>query len=275
MLRQRLVTAAVLGFLVVWGIVALSTRQLALVFGALTLVAGWEWGRLAGLRAVWARALYVLLIAGLLLLCWRALAEPEWSLAVLYGGSGWWLVALVWVMNYPFGAGTGAGWVTLKALAGVMVLLPAWLALLLLHQRPEHGPYWMIFILGLVWVADSGAYLSGRRWGRHKLARRVSPGKTWEGVYGALLSTVVYAFVAGSVLGVRGYELLMLVGLSALVVPVSIIGDLYESMFKRHLGMKDSGHLLPGHGGILDRIDSLTAAAPVFVLGVLWLHLHA
>jgi phosphatidate cytidylyltransferase len=142
------------------------------------------------------------------------------------------------------------------------VLVPAWLALVVLH---EHAPQLVLLLILLVVAADVGAYFGGRKFGRHKLAPAVSPGKTWEGVAGGLVAAMLMATA-----GIYWLHLtpLPFFALSALVVVASIVGDLTESMFKRHAGLKDSGSLLPGHGGVLDRVDSVTAAAPFFLIGL-------
>jgi phosphatidate cytidylyltransferase len=150
-----------------------------------------------------------------------------------------------------------------------VVLVPAWWALVALHGVSPSGRYYLLFLLVLVWVADSAAYFSGRLWGTNKLAPRISPGKTWEGVWGALIAGLVLGVLGVILFGVQGSRWVAFVALCAATVAFSILGDLAESAFKRQSGLKDSGQLLPGHGGILDRVDSLTAAAPVFMLG-LW-----
>jgi phosphatidate cytidylyltransferase len=152
-------------------------------------------------------------------------------------------------------------WAT-ASIAGFFVLVPAWLALARLHAS---DPQLLLYLLLLVVAADIGAYFAGRRFGKNKLAPRVSPGKTWEGVLGGLAASALMALI-----GVRWFEVsaASFIGLCALVVAASIVGDLTESLFKRHAGLKDSGSLLPGHGGLLDRVDSITAAAPVFLVGL-------
>jgi phosphatidate cytidylyltransferase len=151
--------------------------------------------------------------------------------------------------------------------SGLLVLIPAWAGLVWIHQL-SRGPYLVLFLLVLIWIADSGAYFAGRRWGRRKLAPLVSPGKTREGAYGALAGGLLWGGVLAALYGVSVPQQGCLVLLCLLTVVASIVGDLYESLSKRERGVKDSGSLLPGHGGILDRIDSLTAAAPVFALGL-------
>jgi phosphatidate cytidylyltransferase len=149
--------------------------------------------------------------------------------------------------------------------AGVVVLVAPWVALMGL--RDDFGPAYVLFLLLLIWVADTGAYFAGRRWGRRKLAPTISPGKTWEGVFGAGMATLAFALVGAAVLE-EGARWPGFVAVCMVTVGFSIVGDLFESMMKRQRGVKDSGSLLPGHGGVLDRFDSLTAAAPAFLLGL-------
>ena len=270
MLKQRLLTALVLIPLVVWGIVSLPSPYLALFLGLVIAQGGWEWGGFMQLKSLGLRAAYLLLLVACLGMAGYAWLSPEgrW-LALPVVSLFWWLLATVWVLTYPRNTKC---WVRppMQAMIGILVLVPAWLAVVILHGSGGSGPYWLLYMLSLIWVADSGAYFGGRRWGKRKLAEAVSPGKTWEGAVSALALSAIYAVAAAKVLGVAGNQWPLFVVLSLITVAFSIIGDLTESMFKRHAGLKDSGNLLPGHGGILDRIDSVTAAAPVFVVG-LWL----
>jgi phosphatidate cytidylyltransferase len=174
----------------------------------------------------------------------------------------WWLLAFGAVLAFPRQFSR-----SFVAVAGLVVLLPSWLLLSRLHGGPMLGPGLALTLLLIVWAADIGAYAFGRWLGRVKLAPAVSPGKTWEGVGGGLLSAALVGGLAALVLGLPVGGLVS-VGIATALV--SVLGDLTTSMFKRNVGVKDSGHLLPGHGGVMDRIDSLTAAVPVFVLG-LWL----
>ncbi len=265
MLRQRVITALLLIPLVVWAIFGLPSWALAMVLGALVLLGAWEWTRLIPLASLPARLIYLLLVAVALAAAWRlSRVHPELLLAA---AALWWLAATAWVLCYPGAqAGTRSASVV-KWVCGFLTLVPAWAALTILHATPLQGPWLVLLVLVLIWVADSGAYFAGRKWGRHKLAPAVSPGKTWEGVGGALAACVPLVLGAGVALDLSTRALLLLLPLCLLVVAISIVGDLFESLLKRDQGLKDSGTLLPGHGGVLDRIDSLTAAAPVFALG--------
>ena len=171
----------------------------------------------------------------------------------------WWLLALAWICWAPHSVtrlrAVAAGWLT---------LVPAGIALIALHEDPQRGIRWLLYTFFLVWAADTGAYFAGRQFGRHKLAPQVSPGKTWEGAAGGLVLVGVLAALSAPALGQSTLSFTLL---SLCVGVFSIVGDLAESMFKRYAGLKDSGRLIPGHGGLLDRIDSITAAAPLLLLG--------
>ncbi len=260
MLRQRIITAAWLAPLMLAGLFGLSGGPFALFTAAIVLLAGWEWTNLADIRQRRSRLLLVGALAVALLVLWVSgsalMAWPLWL-----GALGW-LLNLYWVVHYP---GKGEQWQssTRRLLMGLWVLLPAWVGLNVLR---DSGAVWLLFVLLLVWCADIGAYFAGRAFGRRKLAPRVSPGKSWEGVAGGLAATALLAlvFAGWQGLGFGGGLALLLATLA--VTLVSVLGDLLESMLKRFRGIKDSSQLLPGHGGVLDRIDSLTAAAPLFAL---------
>jgi phosphatidate cytidylyltransferase len=159
-------------------------------------------------------------------------------------------------------------------LVGLLVLITTWSSAVAVHALAARGPELLLYLLFLIWIADSGAYFSGRRWGRRKLARHVSPGKSWEGVAGGLLPGSAFAVAGGFWFGLEGGRLAGFVVLAAAVVAVGVLGDLFESLLKRYRQVKDSGGLLPGHGGVLDRIDSLTAATPLCYCGLLLLGVH-
>jgi phosphatidate cytidylyltransferase len=160
-----------------------------------------------------------------------------------------------------------------KGIAGVLVTLPCWASFVTLHARVDHGPLITLALLVIVWLADSGAYFAGKRWGHTRLAPVISPGKTWEGVLGGIITSAIVALLAGFWYSQSLEWTLTLVPVVLLAVMFSIVGDLLESLMKRQVGLKDSGHIIPGHGGVLDRIDSLTAAAPMFLIGMMWFRL--
>ena len=225
---------------------------------------GGEGARLAGFAAQSARVAYAAGVALLLLGLYLLPALAPWVLLV---GVVWWGLATWLVLGYP---GSSRYWEgpAIRLSIGLLILLPAWQGLVLFKQWPEAN--WLILtVMVLVWGADIGAYFSGRRFGKRKLAPRVSPGKSWEGVFGGLLATLLICLLVGLYRGWSALDLLLALVGTAVVVLVSVVGDLTESMFKRRSGIKDSSNLLPGHGGVLDRIDSLTAAIPLFAV-LLW-----
>ncbi|HXG28174.1 MAG TPA: phosphatidate cytidylyltransferase [Nevskiales bacterium] len=269
MLMQRVITALILIPPVVAAVWFLPTAAIAVALALLMLIGAWEWGQLMRLRAVPLRMGYVAVVAVLLLVLYGLREHADLQRGMLGLALLWWLLAFLWVLRYPAGLRTNQPRPWLVAGIGLLLLGPAFLALVLLHARLQ-GPLWILFLLALIWAADTGAYFSGRSFGHHKLAVRVSPGKTWEGAAGGLLLSATVAALAGHWLfDLDGRQLLLFVLLCAGVVVFSIVGDLTESMFKRHAGVKDSGTLFPGHGGVLDRLDSLFAAAPLFLGGLL------
>lgn len=273
MLRLRVITALALAAALALALFLLPPAGLALLFGAVVVAALWEWSNLADLRAPVYRIGYCLAGAGALWAlqaCTGLLGEAPraaplrglFALAAL-----WWAVALLLVSRFPGGVPLWRHTPT-RLLMGLLVLLPAWLALVYLRVQGA-GELLILFLIALVAAADIGAYFSGRAFGRRKLAPRVSPGKSWEGFWGGLASALLLALLVWLPLGAGWLPLPALLAIAAATVLASVLGDLLESMFKRQRGIKDSGTLLPGHGGVLDRLDSLSAAAPVFALGLL------
>lgn len=264
---KRLLTAVILIPLVVWGILRLPTPAFAGATGVFLALAVWEWAGLIPLQARPAKIFYLAVYMALAGCAWWGLQnQPEglyWALPVVLL---WWVLAALWLARPQL----GSGWTQPKALLAVLVLLPGWLALIGVHGLAERGPQLALFIFVLMWVADSGAYFAGRTLGRHKLAPRVSPGKTWEGAIGGLIGGALCALAAGLWFGWDGNRLFGFVVLAVVCVATSIVGDLFISLLKRQQGLKDTGNLFPGHGGVLDRIDSLLAAGPVFALGLHW-----
>lgn len=265
MLKQRIITALVLLPIALGGFFLLDGAAFAWFIGLVVTLGAWEWARLAGLQAQPLRVAYAVAVAVLLAALYMF---PLFAPALLVVAVLWWLAATFLVLTYPdssryWGAMPG------RLLIGLLILLPAWQGLVLLKQWPQANAL-IIAVMALVWGADIGAYFSGKAFGKRKLAPRVSPGKSWEGVYGGLAASLSITLVVGLQQGWSASGLVLALLGAAVVVLISVVGDLTESMFKRQSGIKDSSNLLPGHGGVLDRIDSLTAAIPVFA-ALLWL----
>lgn len=267
MLKHRVITAAILIPLVLFILFSVEARTFSICVGVLMLAAAVEWASLMGLSTLAGRFLYLVLFAVLMV----SLAEyiPIPVSVILSTSVAWWFFAAVLVLLYPRAKSLWCHkWV--KGVMGVLVLIPCWVALSEMRAA-ENGIYILLFVFALIWGADTTAYFVGKRFGKHKLLPGVSPGKTLQGVIGALVYTMVVATIA-----VYFTEsnppfavALSIVMLAVITVIFSIIGDLFESMLKRDIGIKDSGQILPGHGGLLDRIDSLTAAAPIYVFGMM------
>src|SRR5574337_181954 len=271
MLKQRVITALVLAPLLLALIFLTKASVFATLLGLIFLLGMWEWTRMAGVRGYPLRVACLLAYAILFALLWPVCKTSWWWLPVL-AGLLWWLLALAWLAHHRFGAEPTPGHAVIKLLAGALVVVPAWCAVVVMHgdmAKPNtgRGEWWVVFFACIVFAADIGAYSAGRRWGRTKLAPAISPGKTREGVYGALVWSGAVGLVGGAMLHVPADRLPAIVALALLTVLFSIVGDLFESLIKRHAGVKDSGAMFPGHGGVFDRMDSLVAALPVFVLG--------
>lgn len=265
MLKQRIITALILLPIALGGFFLLEGAGFALFIGLVVTLGAWEWARLAGFAAQSARMTYAAAVAVMLFVMYVVPGIAPW---VLGASVLWWATATFLVLTYPRTTHHWANAAT-KLTIGLLILLPAWQGLIWIKQGPL-GNWQIMAVMVLVWGADVGAYFSGRAFGKRKLAPKVSPGKSWEGVYGGLaLSLVITTVVGVSRQWTAGQLLIGLFG-AALIVFVSVVGDLTESMFKRQSGIKDSSNLLPGHGGVLDRIDSLTAAIPIFAV-LLWM----
>ncbi len=267
MLFQRVVTALVLAPLMLAGIYLLPPVWFSAFIGLIVVLGAWEWANLAGFQKMGSRLGLALVTAALLLaVSWVQNVTPVTWLTLTLWSLLWWIVAFGLVVSYP----ASQKWIRLRwvrLIIVVPVLLPFWLGLNVLKGRPD-ADLVLTWLMLLVWGADIGAYFAGRAFGRRKLAPSVSPGKTWAGVYGGMTTSMIISAAIGLwLLGdlSRSQWALLLV-LSALVVAISVLGDLWESLLKRYRGIKDSSQLLPGHGGILDRIDSLCAATPMFCL---------
>jgi phosphatidate cytidylyltransferase len=272
--RQRVTTALVLAPLPIAAVLWLPTPWLAAAVAIVLLAGLWEWTTFAGIDETLPRTLFLTANALLMVaLVWGG--GPGLFTLKLASMIGvlWWAFVLLWLSRPAFGTGDTQAARGLKLLAASLCVVPAWCALGWLHSEDPLGPRWTLFAVALCWAADSGAYFAGSKFGKRKLAPAISPGKTWEGVWGGLATAVLLAVVALPLLGLGWGSLPALVLLTMVTAAISVVGDLFESLMKRHSGMKDSGALFPGHGGVMDRIDSLLAALPVFVVGKAWLGL--
>lgn len=265
MLKQRLITAAILIPLVIWALLALRTEVLCYVLGLVALLAAWEWLQLTGFKH---KSQLVLLTAAMLATGLIVFVSVSTNL-ILAMTVLMWLFATVLIIVYahrklPVSLETILKKPLFGLLTATIILLGFVTGASFIHAIPEQGPALLLFVLVSIWLADTGGYFAGKRFGKHKLASAISPNKTWEGVLGALVlsgifATLFYVFVLDTHLSLVSWLIL-----TAFIVLISIVGDLFESVFKRCFNVKDSGNLLPGHGGMLDRIDSLLAATPVF-----------
>ena len=259
MLLPRILSAIVMAVLFVCAVFVLTESSFIISMAGVVLLAGWEWARLSGVKGQLGRVAFAVFIAAS---CF-SIFELGMQKRSLYIAPFLWLIALYWVMQYP----TLLQWrhVFSRLLFGLLILVTTWSALVVLRQSDDFIT-WVLLLMGLIWGADSGAYFAGRAFGKRKLAQFVSPGKSWEGVVGGLLLTqfgvVAFSFFSGFT--VPQWIVLALIAL--LTSSVSVLGDLTESLFKRHESLKDSSRLIPGHGGVMDRVDSLTAAASIYVL---------
>lgn len=283
MLLQRIITASILVPLVVLAVLKLPSEYFSLVMALITLLAAWEWTNLAGMHSLPKRMLFLvgLIVPMLGIHFWTQILEIiaqsiEMTTDIReYSGALEWLVigpVLFWVLVMMVIRSAPAGVLKLelktcyKGLMGWFVLLAAWM--FLTRLRAFYGAEMALYFLILIWAADICAYFVGRKYGTTKLAVEISPGKTVAGMYGALAAGAVCALVLSLIYGFNPMVASDFVLLSILTVLISIYGDLFFSVAKRLRGVKDSGALLPGHGGILDRIDSIVAAAPFFYAGV-------
>jgi len=268
MLKQRLLTAFILIVALLLVLFYLPSLAFLYLTAFVTLLGAWEWTNLMGVKETGWRAAYLIL---LVYLGYGTLYMPVFQFLLL--STLWWCLAAASVFVYPKWSEFWSRGDLPRALMGVFVLVPCWGAVNYIRNQAD-GVYILLFLLVLIWGADSAAYFGGKKWGRRKLAASVSPGKTWEGFASAMAFTIIYSILVFWLDNMPMETWVWGVLLALVTVCFSIIGDLTESMLKRQAGLKDSGALLPGHGGLLDRIDSLTAAAPVFAFGALLIGMY-
>ena len=274
MLKYRLISAFILIPVVIAALFLLPPVGFAITTLVVCMLSAWEWGQLAGFKARSQRVWLAVLCGLLLVLMLFALPEYRHTVHIpliefsLWASLVWWGVALLLVLFYPASAAFWRNSRMLRLIFGLLTIVPFFWGMIALrswHYDINHytGSLWLLYVMILVWGADSGAYLFGKMFGKHKLAPKVSPGKTWQGFIGGLFTSAVISWMFGMWANLEVAPAILLV-CSVIAALASVLGDLTESMFKREAGIKDSGHMIPGHGGILDRIDSLTAAVPVF-----------
>ena len=284
-MKTRILASLVMAPLAIAAILLLPTPWLAAASAVLFLAALWEWIRLADVEDNLARM--VLLVVNLLLMVaivWASRSGSGGSLVLLQVtiviGVVWWLLAMLWLKYYEFASDHDTHARVFKLAAGTLAVVPAWAALCWLHASDPapslvplvpKGHFWLLTALATVWAADSGAYFAGKAFGKRKLSPRISPNKTIAGLVGGIVCGVLVAIGFSLLAGATAPVMPRVAAVAFLAVLFSVAGDLFESLLKRHVGVKDSGNLIPGHGGILDRIDAVLAALPVFALGKAWL----
>lgn len=272
MTKTRLLASLVMAPVAIAAILLLPTPWMMALATVVLLAGLWEWFDLAEIEDGIARSILLLAHVGVMVaIVWASRWREGYTLVLFQLaamiGIVWWLLALFWLGRHRFASDHQSYARVFKLAAAALAVIPAWCALAWIHAEEPNGNLWLLAALAVVWAADTGAYFTGRALGRHKLAPNISPNKTIEGMVGGVVAGVLaglgFALIAGATT-----EQLPAVALVALAaVLFSVIGDLYESLLKRHVGVKDSGRLIPGHGGVLDRIDGVLAALPVFALG--------
>jgi len=268
-LKHRVITAAILIPIVLWGIFSMATYPaFATVIGLFIVLGLLEWSRLVNLKDSNSKTSYILVVLSLCLSSLLVMQSSFFFALLLIASVAWWTMQILQLSAYD-GRNEAHPQNDLANLwTGAFLLVPTFASLCFLHQSEGNGPQLVLTLLVLIWSADTGAYFVGKKYGKNKLAPLISPGKTKEGAAGAMIVTAFVALISAILLDLSFFQTLFFIILSQIVVVFSIGGDLLESVYKRRAGVKDSGQLLPGHGGVLDRIDSLMAASALFTLGV-------
>ncbi len=279
MTKTRVIAALLMAPLAILAILLLPTPWMAALAAVVLLMGLWEWLKLAEIDDTLQRTILLTLnLLLMVLMVWASDGSPVLFQIMAVVGVGWWLLALLWLRFYTFASDHATHARMFKLGAATLATLSAWCALVLIHgtpplgDGPPMGHRWLLTALAIVWAADSGAYFAGRMFGGklfkgRKLAPRISPNKTIEGLLGGLLAGLLVGLAFGCYAGASTAQLPALALVCIITVLFSVVGDLFESLLKRHVGAKDSGTLIPGHGGILDRIDGVLAALPVFLVG--------
>lgn len=281
MLKQRIITALILAPAAIYAIFYLPLLYFAALLVVIIGIGAWEWGPLMGFDTKTRRIAFVattlVLIAGI----WSVISPDNlwvnsaqlhgYALALLWLAVAWWLLSAFLMFSYPKASNFWSKHRSVRGVFGWLTLVPTWLAFMVIRTNgyqadTYHGAQLLMFLFLMVWSADVGAYFVGKACGKNKLMPNVSPGKTFEGFLGGLVFACVLVAIAAYQLAWSHDQIITVLLVTVLITTASVLGDLNESMFKRQAGVKDSGSILPGHGGILDRIDSLTATAPIFAL---------
>lgn len=287
MLKHRIITAVIIVIPIIWLIWFGSAQNMMLAAGAVVVLAGLEWARFSELEEVTGNQIFLVALvasmaAGLGVVGYDqgAITNHSGLNAILVVAGLLWLAIFFWVRGYPNTTALLRGLAgnqsknqlyssVARGLLGILILVSMWLSLIAIKGL-ENGHWLLIWLVVIVTGADIGAYFSGRRWGKNKLAPMVSPNKSWEGFWGGLVTNIVMSLIIGvAFVSLTFTELLGFMGVAVVTSVASVLGDLCESMLKRDQDIKDSGAILPGHGGVMDRMDSLTAAAPVFALSLM------
>jgi phosphatidate cytidylyltransferase len=281
LLKQRIITALILAPAAILAIFYLSLINFAAVMLIVMAIGAWEWGPLMGCASKRYRIAFVSVTSILIATLWYFLPLDglwdapkhlvEQANIVLWLAVAWWLLSAGLTFLYPRFSKFWSSHRSVRGLFGWLTLVPTWLAFMALRSsdyeiEAYHGAQLLMFLFLLVWSADVGAYFVGKSIGKHKLLPNVSPGKTLEGFLGGVIFACIMVVIAGYFIDWTMAQYRIVIPVTILITTISVLGDLNESMFKRQAGVKDSGTILPGHGGILDRIDSLTATAPIYAL---------
>ena len=269
MLKQRVITAALLIPFVIWSIFNASSQGFTYGLAVVVLLATLEWNNFVGYKSKISGFVFSVVVTSVFLYL-EYLAELHLIKYAIYLSLTWWVISLPLLFTFPFKETHFLKQKPAKIIVGFIMILSTFLALNLLRNSEVYGSDYVMYLFLIVWIADSGAYFAGRAYGKNKLIPNVSPGKSWEGVAGGVIATLGAAYFALDILNIPSSQSILFILITLVTVVYSVIGDLSESMFKRMANVKDSGKILPGHGGILDRIDSLTSALPIFLVG-LWL----
>lgn len=286
MLKQRIITALILAPLALFAILYLPLFSFQIMIAVVVGLGAWEWSSMSGITRTFTKIAYAALVVSICLflafllptnLIWYQGQLNPFYTYILSVAAIWWVVSLAMIIAYPNYSSIWYCSKILRGIFGILTLIPTWVAVVSLRTNlyevdPYYGASLIFYVLGIVWAADIGAFFVGVKFGKHKLRPEVSPGKTLEGLMGGVFASSAIIAFAALHYQVDPSRIWLHIVVGAVTVGVSALGDLNESMFKRCAGIKDSGKLLPGHGGVMDRIDSLTAAFPVFAFCyVIWM----